>query len=74
MQGTIRVHDLDTNDLMKVTNAELLVLSNQALMTQGTKLQSPNSIDIGPLPACTTNPPGANGTGGVRCIYNVTYC
>lgn len=47
--------------------------SNVALMTQGTTLQSPNSIDIGPLPACATNPVGSNGTGGVRCIYNATY-
>jgi hypothetical protein len=47
--------------------------SNQALMTQGTTLQSPNNIDIGPLPACTTNPVGSNGTGGVRCVYHATY-
>lgn len=47
--------------------------SNVALMTQGTTLQSPNSIDIGPLPACSTNPVGSNGTGGVRCVYDATY-
>ncbi len=44
--------------------------SNQALMTEGSTLQSPNNIDIGPLPPCSTNPVGSNGTGGVRCIYN----
>lgn len=47
--------------------------SNVALMTQGTTRTFPNSIDIGPLPACSTNPVGSNGTGGVRCIYNATY-
>jgi hypothetical protein len=44
--------------------------SNQALMTQGTTLTAPNSIDIGPLPACSTVPIGSNGTGGTRCIYH----
>jgi len=47
--------------------------SNQALMTQGTTLQSPNSNDLGPKPACATNPVGANGTGGTRCIYNSQF-
>jgi hypothetical protein len=47
--------------------------SNVALMTQGTTLKSPNSIDIGPLPACSTNPVGSNGTGGVRCVFDGTY-
>lgn len=44
--------------------------SNVALMTPGTTRTAPNSIDIGPSPACSTNPVGSNGTGGMRCIYN----
>ena len=44
--------------------------SNQAIMTQGTTLTAPNSIDIGPLPPCSTVPVGGNGTGGVHCIYD----
>jgi len=40
--------------------------SNVALMTPGTTRTAPNSIDIGPLPACS----GTSGTGGVRCIYD----
>ncbi len=47
--------------------------SNVALMTSGTTRTAPNSIDTGPLPACSTNPVGSNGTGGTRCIYNGTY-
>jgi hypothetical protein len=42
--------------------------SNQAVMTQGTTRQGPNSIDIGPFPGCS----GGAGTGGVRCIYQDT--
>jgi hypothetical protein len=38
--------------------------SSGALMTQGSSLVQPNSIDIGPLPACSIT------SGGVRCIYN----
>jgi len=44
--------------------------SNQSIMTQLTNLRAPNSIDIGPLPPCSTVPVGGNGTGGVHCIYD----
>jgi hypothetical protein len=37
-------------------------------MTQGTTLQGPNGIDIGPFPGCSGGP----GTGGVRCVYEDT--
>ena len=43
--------------------------SNVALMTQSTTRTTPNSIDIGPLPACS----GSSGASGVRCIYDATY-
>jgi hypothetical protein len=31
---------------------------------------TPTAVDIGPSPACSTNPPGSNGTGGVRCVFH----
>lgn len=40
--------------------------SNVSLMTPLTTRTGPNSIDIGPAPACS----GANTTYGVTCIYN----
>ncbi|GEM_PF-2835843 len=39
---------------------------DSVLMTDGTTLTSPTSIDIGNLPPCS----GATQYGGVRCIYN----
>lgn len=42
------------------------VSGENALMTQGTTLTSPTSIDIGPNPPCS---PGTNYL-GIRCVYN----